>query len=92
MHTITGEAKAARADLQSIYDRFLRHIVGSSMPLGPYCWSPLHAQVFWWQQTLYLEFWNTIAASPVNYLFHSIVLDNIYAIMVPFMSQCGAWC
>lgn len=36
--------------------------------------SPL--QVFWWQQTL--EFWNTIAASPVGSLFHTILLDNIH--------------
>ena len=36
--------------------------------------SPL--QVFWWQQTL--EFWNTIAASPVGSLFHTILLDNMH--------------
>ena len=36
--------------------------------------SPL--QVFWWRQTL--EFWNTIAASPADSLFHTILLDNIH--------------
>lgn len=38
MHTPTGEAMAAMADLQSIYDRFLRRICGLSMRLGLYCW------------------------------------------------------
>ena len=28
MHTPTGEAKAARASLQSVYDRFLKRICG----------------------------------------------------------------
>ena len=79
MHTPTGEAKTARAALQSIYDRFLRHICGvkhtpSIVLLEELALLPL--QVFWWQQTL--EFWNTIAASPVGSLFHTILLDNIY--------------
>ena len=86
MHTPTGEAKTARAALQSIYDRFLRRICGvkhtpSIMLLEELALSPL--QVFWWQQTL--EFWNTIAASPVGSLFHTILLDNIH-------DPCRAWC
>ena len=79
MHTPTGEAKAARAALQSICDRFLRHICGvkhapSAVLLEELALSPL--QVFWWQQTL--EFWNTIAASPVGSIFHTIVIDNVH--------------
>ena len=79
MHTPTGEAKAARAALQSIYDRFLRRICGvkhapSAVLLEELALSPL--QVFWWQQTL--EFWNTIAASPAGSLFHTNLLDNIH--------------
>lgn len=79
MHSPTGPAKTARADLQSIYDKFLRRICGvnratpSAMLLEELALSPL--QVFWWQQTL--EFWNTIAASPVSSLFHTILLDNL---------------
>ena len=78
MHTPTGEAKAARAALQSIYDRLLRRICGvrhmpSAMLLGELALSPL--QVFWWQQTL--EFWNMIAANPVGSLFHTILLGNM---------------
>ena len=69
MHTPSGEAKAARAALQSIYDRVLRCICGvrhapSAVLLEELALSPL--QVFWWQQTL--EFWNMIAASPVRSL------------------------
>ena len=79
MHTPTGEAKAARTALQSIYDRFLRRICGvrhtpSTVLLEELALSPL--QVFWWQQTL--EFWNTIAVSLVGSLFHTILLDNIH--------------
>ena len=79
MHTPTGEAKTVRAALQSIYDRFLRRICGvkhtpSIVLLEELALSPL--QVFWWQQTL--EFWNTIAASPVGSLFHTILLDTIH--------------
>ena len=79
MHTPTGEAKAARAALLSIYDRFLRRICGvrhapSAVLLEELALSPM--QVFWWQQTL--EFWNTIAASPVGSLFYTILLDNIH--------------
>ena len=53
--------------------------VESGILLALYFWKnrpcrPL--QVFWWQQTL--EFWNTIAASPVGSLFHTILLDNIH--------------
>ena len=74
-----AQAKAARAALQSIYDRFLRRICGvkhapSTVLLEELALSPL--QVFWQQQTL--EFWNTIAASPVGSLFHTILLDNIH--------------
>ena len=55
MHTPTGEAKAARVALQSIYDRFLWRICGvrhtpSTVLLEELALSPL--QVFWWQQTL----------------------------------------
>ena len=69
MHTPIGEAKAARAALQSIYDRVLRHIcevrhAPSAVLLEELALSPL--QIFWWQQTL--EFWNMIAASPVGSL------------------------
>ena len=79
MHAPTGEAKAAMAALQSIYDRFLRRICGvrhapSDVLLEEVALSPL--QVFWWQQTL--EFWNTIAASPVGSLFHTTLLNNIH--------------
>ena len=79
MHTPTGEAKAARAALQSIYDRFLRRVCGvrhmpSAVLLGELALSPL--QVFWWQQTS--EFWNMIAANPVGSLFHTILLGNIH--------------
>ena len=75
MHTPTGETKAARV----AYDRFLRRICGvrhtpNAVLLEELALSPL--QVFWWQQTL--EFWNTIAASPVGSLFHTILLDNIH--------------
>ena len=76
MHTPTGEAKAARADLQSMYDRFLSCICMAKR--GPraklLALSPL--QVFWWQQAL--QFWNTIAASPFDSVFHTILLDNIH--------------
>ena len=76
MHTPTGEAKAA---LQSTYDRFLMRICGakhapSAVLLEELALSLL--QVLWWQQTL--DFWNTIAAGPVDSLFHTILLDNIH--------------
>ena len=73
MHTPRGEAQT----LQSIYDRYLRHICGvkyatpSAMLLEELGLSPL--QVVWWPRTL--EFWNKIAASPVGSLFHTILLD-----------------
>ena len=79
MHTPRGEAQKARVALQSIYDRYLRHICGvkfatpSAMLLEELGLSPL--QVFWWRQTL--EFWNQIASSPVGSLFHTIPLDNL---------------
>ena len=56
MHTPRGEAQKARAALQSIYDRYLRHICGvkyatpSAMLLEDLGLSPL--QVFWWRRTL----------------------------------------
>ena len=58
MHTPTGETKAARAALQSIYDRFLRRICGvrrtpSAVLLEELALSPL--QVFWWQRLRVLE-------------------------------------
>ncbi len=79
MHTPRGEAQKARVALQSIYDRYLRHICGvkyampSAMLLEELGLSRL--QVFWWRRTL--EFWNKIAASPVGPLFHTILLDNL---------------
>ena len=79
MHTPTGEAKAARADLQSIYDRFLRCTCGvkhapRAVLLEELALSPL--QVFCWRQTT--KFWNTIAASPVDPLFRTILLHSIH--------------
>ncbi len=74
-----GEAQKARAALQSIYDRYLRHICGvkyatpSAMLLEELGLAPL--QVFWWRRTL--EFWNKIATSPVGSLFHTVLLDNL---------------
>ncbi len=53
MHTPRGEAQKARAALQSIYDRYLRHICGvkyatpSAMLLEELWLAPL--QVFWWR-------------------------------------------
>ncbi len=53
MHTPHGEAQKARVALQSIYDRYLRHICGvkyatpSAMLLEELGLSPL--QVFWWR-------------------------------------------
>ena len=53
MHTPRGEAQKARAALQSIYDRYLRHICGvkhatpSAMLLEELGLAPL--QVFWWR-------------------------------------------
>ncbi len=79
IHSPSGAAKKARTALQSIYDKYLRHICGvkyttpSAMLLEELGLSPL--QVFWWRRTL--EFWNKIAASPVGSLFHTILLDNI---------------
>ena len=76
MHTPRGAAQQARVALQSIYDRYLRHICGvkyatpSAMLLEELGLSPL--QVFWWRRTL--EFWNKIAASPVGSLFHTILM------------------
>ena len=63
LHTPIGEAKSAKADLQSVYDRFLRRIGGvkhapRAILLEELTLSPL--QLIWRQQTL--EFWNTIAA------------------------------
>ncbi len=76
MHTPRGAAQRARVALQSIYDRYLRHICGvkyatpSAMLLEELGLSPL--QVFLWRRTL--EFWNKIAASPVGSLFHTILI------------------
>ena len=63
MHAPTGEAKAAPANLQSIYDRVLRGLCAvkhapRAALLEELALSPL--QVFWWQQTS--EFWNIIPA------------------------------
>ena len=79
MHTPRGEAQKARAALQSIYDRYLKHICGvkyatpSAMLLEELGLAPL--QVFWWQRTL--EFWNKIVAGSVESLFHTVLLDNL---------------
>ncbi len=79
MHSPSGAANSARTALQSLYDRYLRHICGvkyatpSAMLLEELGLSPL--QVFWWRRTL--EFWNRLAASPVGSLFHTILLDNL---------------
>ena len=79
MHTPRGEAQKARIALQSIYDRYFRHICGvkyampSAMLLEELGLSPL--QIFRWRRTF--ECWNKIAASPVGPLFHRILLDNL---------------
>ena len=79
MHTPRSGAQKARAALQSIYDRYLRHICGvkyatpSAMLLEELVLAPL--QVFWWRRTL--EFWSKIATSPVGSLFHTVLLDNL---------------
>ncbi len=79
MHSPSGATNRARTALQSLYDRYLRHICGvkyatpSAMLLEELGLSPL--QVFWWRRTL--EFWNRLAASPVGSLFHTILLDNL---------------
>ncbi len=83
MHTPRGEAQKARAALQSIYDRYLRHICGvkhatpSAMLLEELGLAPL--QVFWWRRTL--EFWNKIAASPVG------SQSCLTILMMPFLLQ-----
>ncbi len=81
MHTPRGEAQKARVALQSIYDRYLRHICGVKyatpstmlLKLEEFGLSPL--QLFWWRRTL--DFWNKIAASPSGSLFHTILLDHL---------------
>ena len=71
-------ANKSRTDLQRIYTRRLRHICGvkfatpSAMLLAELGLLPL--QVFWWQQTL--QFYNKLATSPRDSLFHIILLDN----------------
>jgi len=78
MHSPSGAAKKARTALQSIYDKYLRHICGvkytypSAVLLEELGSSPL--QVFCWWRTV--EFWNKIATSPVQSLFDTILLDN----------------
>ncbi len=79
MHNPRGKVQKAQVALQSVYDRYLRHICGvkyampSAMLLEELGLSPL--QVFWWRRTL--DFWNKIAASPVRSLFHTILLENL---------------
>ena len=87
MHTPTGEAKAARAALQSIYDRFLRCICGvrhttSTILLEELALSPL--QVFWWQQTW--RFGTQLLLVLFGSHFHTILLDNIHD---AFHVRCG---
>lgn len=71
-------AKKSGTDLQRIYARHLWHICGvkfatpSAMLLAELGLLPL--QVFWWQQTL--QFYNKLATSPRDSLFHIILLDN----------------
>ena len=84
MHSPTGPAKPARADLQYMYDNCLRRICGvnravpSTMLLEELALLPL--QVFWWRQTL--EFWNTIAASSVCCWFPTTT-DSLSSFFVP---------
>ncbi len=91
MHSPRGAAQNARAALQSIYDRYLRHICGvkyttpNAMLLEELGLSPL--QVFWWRQTL--EFWNKVAASPVGSLFHTIWLWMIVWIILMMLFLLG---
>ena len=68
----------ARAGLEQVYARFLRRIcrvrfnTPSALLLTELGLSPL--KVFWWQRTL--DFFNKIAASPPDSLYHVILLDN----------------
>ena len=52
MHTPAGEAKAAQADLRSIYDRRICRVKHAprAVLMEELALSPL--QVFWWQQIL----------------------------------------
>lgn len=84
MHTPTGSAKLAKADLQSIYDRFLgaflcmlfqgMHLV--LCYLEELSLSPLHIQDLEWQQIWY--FWSTIAAFPLGFVLHTVVPDDTH--------------
>ncbi len=71
MHSPCGAAKKAQTVLQSIYDRYLRHICGvryitpSAMLLEELELLPLQL------------FRNKVAASPVGLLFHTILPDNL---------------
>jgi len=71
-------ANQSGTDLQRIYARRLRHICGvkfatpNAMLLAELGLLPL--QVFWWQQTL--QFYNKLATSPRDSLFHIILLDD----------------
>ena len=72
-----GEVKGARADLQSVHDKWLRRIclvkhAPSAVLLGGLALSPL--QVFWWQQIVGCkkQIWNMIAAGPTDFLSTSL--------------------
>ena len=71
-------ANKSRTSLQRIYATHLRHICGvkfatpSAMLLAEL--GLLLLQVFWWRQTL--QFYNKLATSPRDSLFHIILLDN----------------
>ena len=71
-------ANKARADLEQAYAKFLRRIcrVRSNTPSATLLTELglTSLKVFWWQQTLH--FFNKIAATPPDSLFHTILLDN----------------
>ncbi len=79
MHSPNGTAQRARTAVQSICDRYLRHIcrvkyATSSAMLLRELWLSL-LQGFWWRQTL--EFCIKLAAIPVGSHFHTILLDHV---------------
>ena len=70
--------KKARLHLEQIYAKLLRRVCGvrSNTPadmllteLGLSC-----LKVFWWRRTL--QFFNELASSPPDSLYHIILLDN----------------
>ena len=71
-------ANRARANLEQLYASFLKRICGlrrntpTSMVLVELALTPL--KLFWWQQSL--QFFNKLAACPVDSVFHQVLLDN----------------